>query len=67
MLSSLCIINTVSKILLIAGALNWGTVGLFEVNLVHFIFMNFPILEKAVYLLVGLAGLYHLIRFKNIA
>lgn len=51
--------------LVIIGALNWGLVGLgFFVdanwNLVNLIFGSLPTVEAAIYLLVGLAGLYEL-------
>jgi len=42
----------------IIGAINWGLVGLFEFNLVAAIFGEVPVIERIVYILVGLAGLY---------
>jgi len=48
-------------ILVIIGALNWGLVGIFEWNLVSAIFGTIMWLERAIYILVGLAGLYKLI------
>lgn len=40
------------------AAVNWGLVGLVNVNLVETIFGSTGVLTKAVYVLVGLAGLY---------
>lgn len=47
----------VAGLLTVVGAINWGLVGLFDVNLVHKIFATMPQVEKIVYILVGLAGL----------
>lgn len=45
-------------ILLIIGGINWGLVGLFDFNLVSFIFGSFPIITKLIYDIVGLAAIY---------
>lgn len=47
-------------ILLIVGAINWGLYGLANTDLVKTIFGSIPALAKAVYALVGLAGLFKL-------
>ena len=47
--------------LVVIGALNWGCIGLFDVNLVALIFSGMPVLGRAAYALVGIAGLYFLI------
>ena len=52
--------NTLYKIalvLVIIGAVNWGLVGLFNVNLVAFIFGTDSLLTNIVYVLVGISGL----------
>jgi hypothetical protein len=54
----LSILDWIALILVIIGAVNWGLVGLANVNLVTIIFGSIPVLKKAVYLLVGLSGLY---------
>lgn len=43
--------------LVIAGGINWGLVGLFNLNLVDKIFGSVAILPTIVYILVGLAAL----------
>jgi uncharacterized protein len=48
----------VSYLLLFAGGLNWGLVGLFNFNLVHALLGSWAVLEMLVYVLVGLATLY---------
>lgn len=44
--------------LMAVGALNWGLVGLFNVNLVMMLFGTMPMLEKLVYVLVGVSAVY---------
>lgn len=50
--------NKFALSLVVVGALNWLLVGLFKWNLVHAIFGGMPMLERVIYILVGLAGLY---------
>lgn len=54
-----------SLTLVIVGAINWGLVGIggfldANWNLVNLLLGSFPAVESAVYLLVGLAGVYEL-------
>lgn len=44
--------------ILVIGALNWGLVGLLNLNVVEMILGAGSILTKLVYIIVGLAGLY---------
>lgn len=50
-------LHIIAFILVIVGGLNWGLVGLFDFNLVDFLFKSMPIVEKLVYILVGLSAL----------
>ena len=50
--------NKFALTLVIIGALNWLLVGLFNWNLVDAVTGNMTVLERIVYVLVGLAGLY---------
>ena len=59
------LIPTISTILVIIGAINWGLVGLFHFNLVEALFGSIPILVKLIYILVALSGLYLLTTLKN--
>jgi uncharacterized protein len=54
------IIGKVAYILIIIGAINWGLVGLLDLNLVTLIFASIPILVKLIYILVGISGIYAL-------
>ncbi len=46
-----------SYILVLIGALNWGLIGLFDFNLVTFIFGEMTALTRLVYILVGVSAL----------
>jgi uncharacterized membrane protein YuzA (DUF378 family) len=52
------IIDWIAYALVIIGAINWGLVGLFDFDLVQFLFGGISLLPEAIYVLVGLAGLY---------
>lgn len=43
---------------LVVGALNWGLVGLLNMNVVESVLGGGSMLTRAVYVLVGLAGAY---------
>ena len=52
-------IDTIALILTIIGALNWGLIGLFQFDLVAWIFGGqTALLSRIIYGLVGLAGLW---------
>lgn len=55
------LLGWVTAILVIVGALNWGLVGALDFNLVTAIFGSITWLEKTIYILVGLSGIYELI------
>ncbi|MBD3398343.1 DUF378 domain-containing protein [Candidatus Micrarchaeota archaeon] len=44
--------------LVIIGGLNWGLVGLLNLDLVQLLLGSIPILAQIVYIVVGLAALY---------
>ncbi len=47
------------------GALNWGLVGLFGYNLVGSLLGAWPMLERVVYVLVGVSAVYELLNHKE--
>ena len=56
------IVKRVAYILMIIGALVWGMIGLFNFNLVAFIFDNISVaISRIIYSLVGVAGIIGLI------
>ena len=44
--------------LVIIGAINWGLIGLFRLDLVNLLFGNMTWLSRVVYTLVGISGMY---------
>ncbi len=44
--------------LMVIGAVNWLLVGLFDFNIVSYLFGEMSTISRIVYTLVGLAGLY---------
>ena len=44
--------------LVIVGAINWGLIGFFELDLVAWLFGNLTWISRIVYALVGISGLY---------
>ncbi len=55
-------LNLLTLCLTIIGGLNWGLVGLFNLDLVAAIFGNFA---RLIYILVGLSALYQLVPFSQ--
>lgn len=51
-------VSLLALILVTVGAINWGLVGLFGIDLVAQLF-GASIIAKIVYILVGVAGVYH--------
>jgi uncharacterized membrane protein YuzA (DUF378 family) len=56
------VICWIAGLLVLIGGLNWGFVGLFNMNLVALIFGHFPIVEKVIYILVGASALLIIIK-----
>lgn len=60
----MCPAHKVCAILVLVGALNWGLVGAFGWNLVNALLGNWPMVERVVYILVGLSALMMLMKGK---
>ena len=55
--------NTLQKVCLVVtiiGALNWGFIGLLDINIVEAVFGMESILPRIIYSLVGLTGLINI-------
>lgn len=51
--------NVIALILVIIGAINWGSIGLFGVDLVAMLFGGqLSLMSRIIFTLVGLAGLW---------
>jgi len=51
-------LDKIALLLTIVGAINWGAIGLFSVDLVAMIFGNMSLLSRIIYSLVGVGGLW---------
>lgn len=58
-----CAVKCVAVTLLIIGALNWGLIGFFDLNLVNKLLGAWPVAEKIVYDLVGVAALVYVMDY----
>lgn len=56
------VVNWIALILVVIGALNWGMVGFFKIDVVSSI-VSMPV-ARVIFALVGLAGLWSLSFFK---
>ena len=59
-------IDVVAAVLLVIGGLNWGLVGTLGVDVVATLFGPMSPLARAVYTLVGVAGLYQAMQWQGI-
>jgi uncharacterized protein len=58
-------VTIIAAILVIIGGLNWGLIGAFNFNLVDFLFARMPMVEKWIYIIVGLAAIYMIFAMKK--
>ncbi|MCH9625570.1 MAG: hypothetical protein S4CHLAM123_07460 [Chlamydiales bacterium] len=62
------VIHWIALLLVIIGALNWGMVGFFQVNVINAIFGgSSAAISRIIYALVGLAGIWCIYLFRLIA
>ena len=54
------ILQKICLVLTIIGAINWGLIGLFDFNLISFLFGEMSMLSRTIYSLVGIAGLINI-------
>ena len=50
-------LKSIMGLLVIVGGLNWGLIGIFDFNFVHFVFGKLWIFEQIVYVVVGVCAL----------
>ena len=51
-------IDYIVLVLVIIGAINWGLVGFFGLDLVAFLFGSMSVLSRNIYAVIGICGLY---------
>lgn len=52
------VIDYIVLVLVIIGAINWGLVGFFGLDLVAFLFGSMSVLSRIIYAVIGICGLY---------
>lgn len=55
------ILQKTALIFTLVGALNWGLIGLFSLDLVAFLFGEMTLLTRIVYTLVGICGIINIV------
>nr|WP_330371641.1 DUF378 domain-containing protein [Marvinbryantia formatexigens] len=53
-------------VIAVIGAVNWGLIGIFRLDLVKWIFGDMTWISRLIYVLVGLSGLYLLSFFGRV-
>lgn len=56
-------LDYIALIIVFIGALNWGLIGLFRLDLVRMLFGDMSWISRLVYVLVGICGIYLLTFF----
>jgi uncharacterized protein len=56
--SKCCPLTTTAMVLVLIGAINWGLIGVFDLNLVNNLLGQWEVVERVIYILVGLAGVF---------
>ena len=51
-------IDYIVLVLVIIGAINWGLVGFFGLDLAAFLFGSMSVLSRIIYAVIGICGLY---------
>lgn len=55
--------ETLQKIALvftIIGAINWGLIGIFDINLVDVLFQNMDMIKRIIYIIIAICGLINI-------
>lgn len=58
-------IDVLAAVLVAIGGLNWGLIGLFNFNLVEYLFAK-TYIDKIIYIIVGFAAFYQAVCWKKI-
>ncbi len=55
------ILSRIFLVLIIIGAINWGLVGIFDFDLVSYLFKEGSLISRIIYTIIGLSGIVNLI------
>ena len=61
----LSILDKISIVLVIIGAINWGLVGLLNFDLIAAVAGSYSLISRIIYTLIGLCGIVVIIAFIN--
>jgi uncharacterized membrane protein YuzA (DUF378 family) len=59
-------IDMIAAAFLFVGGINWGLVGLFNFDLVAWVFRNMSIFSRIIYILVAISAIYDAVSWKAI-
>ena len=59
-------LKPLALLLTIVGGINWLTFALFDLNLVSYTLVDFPDIQKGVYIIVGLSAIYSTSLFQEL-
>jgi uncharacterized membrane protein YuzA (DUF378 family) len=60
------VLDIIAAVLLIIGGLNWGVMGVSDMNVISSIFGSQQVLLHIIYILVGLSAVYSIIQWRSI-
>ena len=62
MLKKPSVLDWIALIIIVIGGLNWGLYGLYQLNIISMIFGGFSMIARVVYIIVGIAAIYAIVR-----
>lgn len=51
-------LNSIALILIIVGAINWGSIGFFQFDFISYLFGQLTLLSRIIFAAVGIFGIY---------
>ncbi len=55
------VIQKIALAITITGAINWALVGIFNFNLVEFLFTSDSVLTRLIYIIIGITALFNVV------
>ena len=56
-------LDKISLVLVIIGAINWGLIGFFNLDVISLLFGSLSMITRIIYAIVGIAGVYSIVLF----
>lgn len=54
------VLQKIALVFTIIGAIVWGIVGIFDFNIIDYLFSNVRIIARIIYIIVGICGLINI-------